>query len=320
MVKRGLLLLCSAVTLYSSDVVIHYKAGGKKFLEQLQQVQNRQPKWSDKLLNKDLRFGYFEQPVTLLACDKSKGSLELYVPDANQRFSLKKRYSAFTGKYNGDKMTEGDLRTPIGVYTLTQKKKSVDPFYGPLAFVTSYPNLYDRARGKNGSGIWIHGVPLSGTRDSFTRGCIAINNPDLVHLDQSIKITNTYLIIDAKAKKPVDRSNYTAILGALDEWKSAWAENRLDEYLSFYSPDFKRFDGLDFRRFKSMKEQIFAQNESKTITFENLSIIPYPGETRNLYMVTFDETYVSDRHTFEGQKSLLVALNSDKSISIITEE
>ncbi len=44
----------------------------------------------------------------------------------------------------GDKKTEGDLRTPIGVYDLVKKISNVDEFYGPLAFVISYPNIYDR--------------------------------------------------------------------------------------------------------------------------------------------------------------------------------
>ncbi|CAI6147276.1 MAG: hypothetical protein SPLUMA1_SPLUMAMAG1_01934 [uncultured Sulfurimonas sp.] len=60
-----------------------------------------------------------------------------------------------------DKIREGDLRTPIGVYKLVKKLSKVDSFYGPLAFATSYPNSYDKYLGKNGSGIWIHGLPLT---------------------------------------------------------------------------------------------------------------------------------------------------------------
>ena len=77
---------------------------------------------------------------------------------------------------------------------------------------------------------------------------------------------------------------------------------------------------MNFSRFQSYKERIFAKNETKTITFNNLDIIPYPGEKRNLFMVTFDQIYVSDSYRYEGAKSLLVALNQDKTISILTEE
>lgn len=317
MVKTAVFALLLSGSLFADDVITMYKSGGKKLIEK---EAHHVSYWSNMLLDKDLRFGYFERAFSLLTCNKNKGSLELYTPDPKNKFSLTKRYSAFTGKNSGDKMVEGDLKTPVGVYTLTEKKKRVDPFYGPMAFVTSYPNLYDRIRGKNGSGIWVHGVPISGTRDAFTRGCIAINNDDLIQLDQTINPSNTLLIIDSAPKKPIDPVSYSAILAGLHQWKYAWTYNDIESYLSFYDSSFKRFDGMNLSRFKSYKERIFAKKDTKTITFNNLNIIPYPGEKSNLFMVTFDQIYVSDSYRHEGAKSLLVALNADKTISIITEE
>ena len=83
-----------------------------------------------------------------------------------------KTIPAFTGKYDGDKVSAGDRRTPIGIYNLTQKLSTVDPFYGPMAFVTSYPNLYDRIRGKSGDGIWIHGLPLPAIETTLPKGVL----------------------------------------------------------------------------------------------------------------------------------------------------
>lgn len=317
MVKALFVSLLAVTTLLSSDVLTLYKSGGKKLLEQ---EMNNPAYWSGSLFNKDLRFGYFERAFSLLTCSKEKGSLELYTPDAQKRFSLKKRYSAFTGKNSGDKKTEGDLKTPIGIYTLTEKKKRVDPFYGPMAFVTSYPNLYDRIRGKNGDGIWVHGVPFSGTRDPFTKGCIAINNNDLIQLDQTINPANTLLIIDSSLKQWVNPAAYSAILAGLYQWKYAWTYNDLDTYISTYDSSFKRYDGMNLSQFRSYKERIFTKNETKSITLDRLNIIPYPGEKRNLFWVTFNQLYLSDSHRFEGEKSLLVRLNANQTISILTEE
>lgn len=294
-----------------------YKSGGKKLFDTQMNVPSY---WSGSVFNKDLRFGYFERTCALLTCSKDKGILELYMPDAQKRFSLKKRFNAFTGKNAGDKVVAGDLKTPIGIYTLVEKKRQVDPFYGPMAFVTSYPNLYDRIRGKNGAGIWVHGVPLSGTRDPFTKGCIAINNNDLIQLDQSINPANTLLIIDSSLKQGVSSGAYSAILAGLHQWKYAWTYNDLDTYLASYDPSFKRSDGMNFSQFKAYKERIFSKNEDKTILLDHLNIIPYPGEKRNLFWVTFNQLYISDSHKFEGEKSLLVRLNPNQSISILTEE
>jgi murein L,D-transpeptidase YafK len=318
MVKLFFISFFALTSLFASETVTFYKSGGKKLLDQQMNIPSY---WSGSVFNKDLRFGYFEKAFSLLTCSKEKGSLELYTPDSQKRFSLKKRYSAFTGKNSGDKRIEGDLKTPVGIYRLVEKKKRVDPFYGPMAFVTSYPNVYDRIRGKNGDGIWVHGVPLSGSRDPFTRGCIAIDNNDLLQLDQSINPSNTLLIIDGNLKFGNNPSSvYSAILAGLYQWKYAWTYNDLESYISMYDNSFKRYDGMNLSQFKSYKERIFSKNEDKTILLDDINIIPYPGEKQNLFWITFNQLYQSDSHRFKGEKSLLVRLNSNQSISILTEE
>lgn len=312
-------LLSSA--LIASDVMTLYRTGGMKAIEkEIDKGLCDTAYWNEVLSPKDLRFGYFESTTTLLACSKEKSVLELYTRNSKEQFNLKKTYSAFTGKFDGDKTSEGDRRTPIGVYTLTQKINNVDPFYGPLAYVTSYPNLYDRIRGKNGSGIWIHGVPLNGSRDSFTKGCIAIDNNDLLSLDNEINPKNAVVIIDKQIRTQADPSVYPSIMASLYQWRYAWAYNDLGTYLSFYDPQFERYDGMNLSDFKSFKQRVFSKNESKSIEFKNINIIPYPGEKSNLFMVTFDETYISDNHSFQGSKVLMLTLNSDKTISILSEQ
>ncbi len=317
MVKKLLLCCISVPFLFGNENIILYKSGGKKLIEKEMLSTTY---WNNSLFNKDLRFGYFERAFSLLTVNKEKGSLELYTPDSQKRFNLRKRYNAFTGKNAGDKFKEGDLKTPVGIYTFTEKRKKVDPFYGPMAFVTSYPNLYDRIRGKSGDGIWIHGVPFTGSRDPFTRGCVAINNNDLLQLDKTINPSNTLLIIDSTSKQWINPNAYAHILAALYQWKAAWSDNDLETYLSFYDSSFKRGDGMSLNQFKSYKERIFSKDESKSIAFDEINIIPYPGEAKNLYWITFNQLYQSDTHRFSGDKVLLIRLNQDKSISILTED
>lgn len=317
MVKWVLFLSFFINILSAEESIIYYKNGGKKLFD----TQLDKPiYWLHKLNNKDLRFGYYERLMSLLTVSKDKGYLELYVPNKQEQFLLKKRYSALTGKISGDKKTEGDLKTPIGIYTFTQKKKTVDPFYGPMAFVTSYPNLYDRMRGKSGDGIWLHGVPLNGSRDPFTRGCVALNNNDLIQLDQTINPFETLVIIDSSLKQVKNPIIYSTILSELYRWKSAWIENDLNTYLSFYDSDFKKSDGMRFSQFKTYKERIFAKQESKTIDFEEINITPYPGEEKNLFWITYKQIYNSESYRHSGNKSLLVRLNNNQSISILIEE
>lgn len=317
MVKWILLVSILIGNVFAEESIIYYKSGGKKLFD----TQCDKPfYWLQKLRDKDLRFGYFEQIQSLLTVSKEKGSLELYVPNDQERLSLKKRYSAYTGKKSGDKKIEGDLKTPIGIYTFTHKKKTVDPFYGPMAFVTSYPNLYDKIRGKSGDGIWLHGVPLSGSRDPFTRGCVAINNDDLIQLDRIINPSQTVIIIDSNIKQLKNPAIYSTILAELNRWKSSWIRNDLETYLSFYGSEFKKSDGMNFNQFKTYKERIFAKQETKTIDLEEINIIPYPGEEKNLFWITYKQIYNSDSYRHTGNKSLLVRLNANQTLSILIEE
>ncbi len=82
------------------------------------------------------------------------------------------------------------MKTPVGFYELGRKFNPGDPYYGPFAFATTYPNLLDKVQGKTGGGIWIHGYPLDGSRlDEFkTRGCIALFNNNLEKLHKLYKI------------------------------------------------------------------------------------------------------------------------------------
>lgn len=138
---------------------MYQKEGSYVIEKKFDQVLSTQEYWKERLKDINTSFGYFENIKYLLACNKSDSSLKLYTKDLNNTFTLNEGFTAFIGAKEGDKYKEGDLKTPVGVYKLIQKLNNVDSFYGPLAFVTSYPNTFDKVQGKNGSGIWIHGFP-----------------------------------------------------------------------------------------------------------------------------------------------------------------
>ena len=308
--------------LCASDIKLltQYRLNGIDGLEKkLDQELSKQNYWNNYLKNRDTKFGYIESYTNILVCNKSKSDLLVYVKDANNSYELQKDYSAFTGKIKGDKKTEGDLRTPIGVYNLVKKISNVDKFYGPLAFVTSYPNIYDKYEGKTGQGIWIHGVPAHEKRDNFTKGCIAIGNKCIRSLNNELDIKKTLLIINAQSNyKKVSKEKLVKVLTQLYAWRYAWKYNNLQDYLSFYSPDFIRYDGMKIKRFKRYKKRIFAKNETKSIIFKKLNIIPYPMH-KNTFKVTFNEFYKSNSLTFTGKKTLIIKLEDSK-MKIITEK
>jgi len=275
--------------------------------------------WDNYLANINTLFGYMESYNNILLCDKSKSILSLYTKNKLDEYTLIQTYNAYTGKERGNKHQEGDFKTPDGVYTLTQKLSKVDSFYGPMAFVTSYPNTYDKYLGNDGHGIWIHGLPTDQKRDNFTKGCIAIKNQSLECLDRDIDISKTVLIIHEEGeKKDVSKDTLATILAQIYAWRYAWLYNDLESYLSFYDSSFMRFDGMNKKNFSHYKKRIFAKNESKKILFNNINVIPYPGR-KNIFSITFSEKYRSDSFSFSGEKTLIIKLENE-SMHIITEK
>ncbi len=308
--------------LYASDIKLltQYRLNGIDGLEKkLDQELSKQNYWNNYLKNKDTKFGYIESYTNILVCNKSKSDLLVYVKDANNSYELQKDYSAFTGKIKGDKKTEGDLRTPIGVYNLVKKILDVEKFYRPLAFVTSYPNIYDKYEGKTGQGICIHGVPAHEKRDSFTKGCIAIGNKCIRSLNNELDIKKTLLIINAHSNyKKVSKKELSKVLTQLYAWRYAWKYSNIEKYLSFYSPKFIRYDGMKLKEFKRYKKRIFAKNETKSIIFTQLNIVPYPMH-KNTFKIMLHEFYKSNSVTFIGKKILIIKLEDSK-MKIITEK
>lgn len=313
-------LILLALSVNASSILTIYRTNGVEGIEKQMDLELTQREyWDSYLKTVDTTFGYIESYSSILTCNKEKSTLSLY-EFKDKKFHLVKDYSAFTGKIKGEKSKEGDLRTPIGIYNLTQKLSKVDSFYGPLAFVTSYPNLYDKYKGREGHGIWIHGLPLNQERDDFTKGCIAIDNTNLECLDKTIDIEKTMLIINpAKTQKNISKDKLAQILSQLYMWRYTWLYNDIVGYLNFYANDFVRSDGMDIERFTDYKKRVFGKKEDKTIIFNNINVVPYPN-LKDTYQVTFKEFYKSDSFKFSGDKTLLLRLTEDNKIKIFTEK
>lgn len=296
------------------NLVDEYRKGGISNIKStLEKYFLDKDYWSNYLAKKDTRFGYFENMNFIFVASKSKANLALYKIDGNT-INLLNQTAAIFGSNQNDKAVRGDLATPIGAYDLTEKLKNLDQYYGPLAFVTAYPNLYDRLQKKTGSGIWIHGMPLNGERDNNTRGCIAIDNTTLKKYESMIDYQKTILITYPNEVKEVSKDALATILHGIFVWRNAWINNDLDLYLSFYDNDFVRFDGMKIAQFRDYKKRVFAKDESKTIDFSDINIAPYPNlNGLDLYRVRFLEDYkAKGGYKFNGIKELYVVVSANK--------
>lgn len=99
---------------------------------------------------------------------KEEGKLEIWKQKTNGRYDLIASYDIckWSGKL-GPKFTEGDRQAPEGFYTVRPSQMKPNSQYH-LAFNIGYPNSYDRANGRTGSNLMVHGACSSAGCYSMT--------------------------------------------------------------------------------------------------------------------------------------------------------
>ncbi|EJX0913385.1 murein L,D-transpeptidase, partial [Campylobacter coli] len=268
--------------------------------------------WLDEIGDRNISLGYYNDDVAIVLTNKTDKILRVYSYSDGKIKQDFEQKAIITGLM-GDKQVEGDLKTPVGFYELGRKFNPGDPYYGPFAFATTYPNLLDKVQGKTGGGIWIHGYPLDGTRlDEFkTRGCIALFNENLEEFAKVVQDKKVFAMTEEKEKVRAKKEDIAALLADLFAWKLAWTDSDINTYLNFYDEkQFKRFDKMKFEQFASMKKSIFSRKEDKKIKFSDINISPYPNvENETMYRISFYEDYYTKNYQFKGDKILYVKID-----------
>ena len=279
--------------------------------------------WLDEIGDRNISLGYYNDDVAIVLTNKTDKILRVYSYSDWKIKQYFEQKAIITGLM-GDKQVEGDLKTPVGFYELGRKFNPGDPYYGPFAFATTYPNLLDKVQGKTGGGIWIHGYPLDGTRlDEFkTRGCIALFNENLEEFAKVVQDKKVFAMTEEKEKVRAKKEDIAALLADLFAWKLAWTDSDINTYLNFYDEkQFKRFDKMKFEQFASMKKSIFSRKEDKKIKFSDINISPYPNvENETMYRISFYEDYYTKNYQFKGDKILYVKIDSKGKMKILAEQ
>ncbi len=103
---------------------------------------------------------------------KEEGKLEIWKQKTNGRYDIIASYDIckWSGKL-GPKYTEGDRQAPEGFYTVRPAQMNPNSSYH-LSFNIGYPNTYDRANGRTGSNLMVHGACSS-------QGCYSMTNEQI---------------------------------------------------------------------------------------------------------------------------------------------
>jgi murein L,D-transpeptidase YafK len=113
-----------------------------------------------------------KESAILVRIFKQEAELEVWKEDKTGRFALLRTYPIC--RWSGDlgpKIKEGDRQAPEGFYTITPGLMNPNSNYY-LAINTGFPNAYDRANGRTGGFLMIHG-------DCSSRGCYAMTDEQI---------------------------------------------------------------------------------------------------------------------------------------------
>lgn len=264
-----------------------------------------------------------------LIIEKSTHLLHVF-SKIDQEINYLHSYRIATGKEEGDKQREGDMRTPEGIYSLTKflsmddlvRRKGVDDskIYGIGAFVTNYPNLMDVREGKTGGGIWIHSTDDRGRilEQLSSKGCTVLVDNDLVDLSNYIDLKKTIVITNKKINflnKNEWKSQQDSFVSLISNWKTSWQEKKFDNYISNYHPlKFKNKKG-DLKKYSEYKKSIFNKAEKPIIEFSDESIFRYD----DYVLVQMTQKYTSNLVNGSGRKFLYLQPDENSLWKIVAE-
>ena len=246
-----------------------------------------------------------DRPGHILVVDKADQMLYLYRHDGAGNITLDRIMPCSTGENLGDKIVEGDKKTPNGFYIFNQKllPRELSAIYGTLAYPTDYPNFWDRALGRGGYGIWMHGIdkPLV---DYDSNGCIELENADIARMEDLLKLFDTPIITyETLALAPVDelKREGLAIKGFLEEWRLAWSGKDHAAYRAKYAPDFVNNDNRGFAAWMAHKENVARNYRDIKVELNDLRIYRH----REVIVAAFEQDYKGDqRFASVGRKRL----------------
>ncbi len=129
------------------------------------------PKLVAAMAEKDMDL---QSPI-LVRLFKQEAELEVWKQTRSGQFALLKTYPIC--RWSGDlgpKVREGDRQAPEGFYSINPSQMNPQSAYY-LSFNTGYPNAFDRALGRTGSQLMVHG-------DCSSRGCYAMTDEQIAEI------------------------------------------------------------------------------------------------------------------------------------------
>lgn len=230
-----------------------------------------------------------------IAVDASRSRLYLF-ENRPEGLVLMANFYISVGKAGIAKSTQGDKRTPLGIYFITNflDAASLKNFYGSGALPINYPNVLDLMRGKTGGGIWLHGTPPSqfSQAPQASNGCIVMANPDLTYLLQHIEVGSTPVLISPQITwvDPSETASESKQFDVtLQAWHDAKESGRLDAVMSFYMSNVHGI-GKSLKNWQQMLQREISGRQGKDLALKDVSLLHWT-DSADTMVVTFVEDF-----------------------------
>ncbi len=235
-----------------------------------------------------------------------KASHTAYLVDIKPLPETRRQFGGLMlGENNGRKGHVGDKKTPEGIYKVITylPDDALDARYGSGAFPLDYPNPIDRLKGRNGSGIWLHGRDDNDKKKQATLGCVAFANHDIQTL-RGLVSPDTPVVITSKADF-VDSTTYARerkrIMRVLDDFLRSWEKGDFARLEDLLDPAFEGVGGLDKPHWLARKRRIFEHQRERTIEAGDVVAL---RENHEQVVFDFTQTYCAANINARGRKRL----------------
>mgnify|MGYP003350802745 CR=1 FL=1 len=242
------------------------------------------------------------------------------------RLDVVKTYRATFGKNIGDKLWEGDLKTPEGIYDFLYRKTppALGKKFGPLAIYIGYPNSMDKHGRKTGFDIMLHGTddPSRLERPFDSLGCVVTDNENVQTISEQIRLKETKVIITRDFDQLKTFERLPKAKQFLENWLNAWSNKDLAGYIESYADEYipqqAGRNRNEFARYKDGLNKTYG-----TIKVSASDVRYFFHEKYDLITFTqhYDSTFPNGKPAYTGvtKKNLFIQERNGQ-YRIVTEE
>jgi murein L,D-transpeptidase YafK len=263
------------------------------------------------------------EDLPVIIVDKAK--FQIHVANYKNGLEIIKTYPVTLGKNSGDKMLEGDLKTPEGIYRFTTRyeQPAIKKKFGAMAFYVDYPNSLDKRDKKTGFDIMLHSTddPSRLARNQDSDGCMVLADAHIKEISNYIHTPITTLLIFDELKPEYLQTETSGDLKtAFEKWIAAWSAKDIDAYIGSYAQDF-HFEQMNRDQYRTYKESLNKKYATILVKATDARFFRHPKYDLVTFTQEYSSTFKDGRKAFvaRGQKRIYFVRESG-ALKIFSEE